>query len=97
MNTVVNLPDFDALRNHVLEILCARDVLDPSQTPLHQTVIKRRGRPCGLFFEVRGPRRVKNYAIWASAEGRILFYDGSGVRFAETRVIEGPEAKKVAA
>jgi hypothetical protein len=74
MHPVVNLADLDALRHHVLEVLCNHDLLDPSQTPLHQTVIKRKGRPCGLFFEVRGPRRVKNYAIWAGDEGRILFY-----------------------
>jgi hypothetical protein len=60
--------------------------LDPKQTPLHQAVIIRAGRPCGLFFQVQGPRRVRTDAVWSSDEGRVLFYDPAGRRFAETRL-----------
>ena len=71
------------LRRHVLLRLCGHDQLDPSQTPLHQAVITRSGRPCGLFFQVQGPRLVKTYAVWAGEEDRILFYDSGGARFAQ--------------
>jgi hypothetical protein len=96
MHTVASLPSYDDLRAHVLKVLCDHDQLDPDQTPLRQSVIKRSGRPCGLFFQVQGPRRVVNTAVWAGEEDRILFYDSTGGRFAETRLSEGPDPLKLA-
>jgi hypothetical protein len=97
MQTVAGLPTVEALRGHVLDTLCARDRLDPAQTPLHQSLITRAGRTCGMFFQVQGPRQVKTYAVWAGEENRILFYDSTGVRFAETRLSESPDPRKLAA
>ena len=91
------LPTLDELRRHVLGVLCGYDQLDPDQTPLYQAVISRSDRPCGLFFQVQGPRRVKTYAVWAGDEDRILFYDSAGQRFAQTRLSEGPDARALAA
>ena len=96
MSTVVCLPTLDVLRQHVRDRLCAHDQLDPAQTPIHQAVITRSGRPCGLFFQVQGPRMVKTYAVWAGEEGRILFYDSQGQRFAHTRLSEGPNPRELA-
>jgi hypothetical protein len=97
MSQVVSLPTLDELRRHVRQTLCAHDQLDPEQTPMHQAVIARSGRPCGLFFQVQGPRMVKTYAVWAADEDRILFYDSNGQRFAEARLSDAPEPRKVAA
>jgi hypothetical protein len=97
MNAAVCLASLDALREHVHKTLCAHDQLDLAQTPLRQSVLTRSGRPCGLFFSVHGPRRVKTYAVWAGEEDRILFYDSNGIRFAETRVVEGPDPRGLAA
>ena len=97
MDAVVSLPTIDELRGHVLQVLCAHDRLDATQTPLRQALIRRRQRPCGLFFQVQGPRMVKAYAVWAGEENRILFYDSTGLRFAETRLSEGPDPVKLAA
>jgi hypothetical protein len=97
MDAVACLPTLDALRAHVLQVLCARDQLDPSQTPLHQAVITRSGRTCGLFFQAQGPRLVKTYAVWAGEEGRILFYDSTGRRFAQTRLSDAPDPARLAA
>jgi len=94
-DAVVSLPTFDTLRSHVLQVLCRHDQLDPGQTPMHQAIITRSGRPCGLFFQVQGPRLVKTYAIWAGEENRILFYDSMGGRFAETRLGEAPDPLKL--
>jgi hypothetical protein len=96
MDAVACLPTLEQLRLHVRHTLCQHDQLDPEQTPLHQSVIMRSGRPCGLFFEVQGPRRVKTYAVWAGEEGRILFYDSQGQRFAQTRLSEGPSTRELA-
>jgi len=92
---VLCLPTFDSLRTHVHKVLCQHDQLDPGQTPMHQAVITRSGRPCGLFFQVQGPRLVKTYAIWAGEENRILFYDSMGGRFAETHLGEAPDPLKL--
>ena len=97
MNPAVCLPSLEAVRDHVHKTLCAHDQLDAGQTPLRQSVLERSGRPCGMFFSVQGPRRVKAYAVWAGEEDRILFYDSNGVRFAETRLIDGPDPRKLAA
>jgi hypothetical protein len=94
---VAALPTLEDLCSFVLRTLCSHDRLDPGQTPLHQAVIRRSGRPCGLFFQVHGPRLLKTYAVWAGEEDRILFYDSAGLRFAETRLSEGPDPLKLAA
>jgi hypothetical protein len=35
--------------------------------------------------------------VWAGEENRVLFYDSSGLRFAETRLSEAPDPVKLAA
>lgn len=94
---VASLPTLKELRKHVLKILCANDRLDPEQTPMWQAVIQRRRKPCGLFFQIQGPRQLKTYAIWAGEENRILFYDCIGTRFAEVKLSDAPDAAKLAA
>ncbi len=97
MKDVACLSTLDDLRRHVHEQLCRSDHLDPAQAPLQQAVIMRRGRPCGLFFQVEGPRLLRNYAVWAGEENRILFYNSSGERVAETRLAEAPDPRTLAA
>jgi hypothetical protein len=94
---IAALPSLEKLCRHVLETLCLHDHLDPNQTPLHQTIILRRGKPCGIFFELHGPRLLKTYAVWAGEEDRILFYDSRGERFAESRLSDAPDPLKLAA
>jgi hypothetical protein len=91
MNSAACLPTLEQLRRHVLNTLCENDLLEPSQTSLSQSVVVRGDRPCGLFFQARGLRQLKTYALWAGEENRILFYNSSGERFAETYLSEGPD------
>lgn len=91
-----SLPTLDDLRQHILETLCNHDRLDPQQVVVHEGNIHRSGRTCGLFFQVNGPRLLKSYAVWAKEENRILFYDSSGMRFAETRLSESPNTGRLA-
>ena len=97
MDGVASLPTLGELTRHVLHRLCEPDHLDPTQTPLLQSTITRRGKLCGLFFQAQGPRHLKSYAVWAGDENRILFYKSSGERFAETRLSEAPDPRCIAA
>ena len=96
MVAIASLPTLEELRTHVHALLCRHDTLDPKQTPLWQGLLTHRGKPCGLRFEVSGPRLMRTYAIWAGEENRILFYDSSGARFAEVRLSEAPDPLKLA-
>ena len=73
MGQVLCLATVDELCKHVHETLCKNDCLDPAETPLQQSVILRKGKPCGIFFQVSGPRLLKAYAVWAGEENRVLF------------------------
>jgi hypothetical protein len=93
---VVPLPTLDQLRQFVRAKLCAADHLDPEQAQLRQAVIRRGGRPCGLFFQVQGPRLLKTYAVWSGDEHRILFYDSKGDRWDDVRLSDAPDPMKLA-
>ena len=97
MRDIAALPTLAELRQHVLNILCRNDNLDPGQTPLQQALITRQGKPCGLFFQARGPRMLKTYAVWAAREHRVLFYGSDGTRFGETKLSESPRWTAVSA
>lgn len=97
MRDVIRVPTLNDLRRHVRQTLCSHDRLDPGDTALHESLILRAGRPCGLFFQAQGPRLLKNYAVWAGDERRILFYNSTGLRFGESRLTEGPSPRELAA
>src|SRR4051812_2692479 len=95
MDEIISLPTLDDLSRHVRLVLARADNLDPEQAPMSQEVLLRSGRPCGLFFQIQGPRRVKAYAVWAGEEGRVLYYDSQGRRFAQTRLSAGPDPARL--
>ena len=43
------------------------------------------------------PRLLKNFAIWAGDENRILYYNSSSERVAETKLSEAPDPRALAA
>ena len=79
-----SFPTLADLREHVRQTLCARDRLDTKQAELREAKIIRSDRTCGVFFQIRGPRLLRSYAVWAGEENRILYYESTGSRFAET-------------
>lgn len=92
---VLTLPTLNELRHFIRLTLCEMDRLDPIQTPLYEALITRQNKPCGLFFQVRGPRMSANYAIWTGEENRILCYDSKGERLAEYRLLESPDPRQL--
>lgn len=89
--TFAALPRFDQLRDFVRQTLCSHDRVDARQAPFSEAPIKQGGRLKGFYFEVQGPRLLRSHAIWACEEHRILFYDSTGVRFAEVRLTDSPD------
>jgi hypothetical protein len=75
----------------VHQVLCERDSLDRTQTPLFRTPLVKAGRVCGIVFHVEGPRLLRTSAVWSADDDRILFYDSCGLRFHEVRLSESPQ------
>lgn len=92
---VLPLTTVAEIREHVRQVLCGHDRLDPRQSELREAKITRAGKECGLMFQIRGPRLLRSYAVWAGVESRILFYESTGKRFAETSVVDGPDPVEV--
>ncbi|HVL16232.1 MAG TPA: hypothetical protein VM529_26910 [Gemmata sp.] len=75
---------------YVHKVLCEKDALDPNQTPLFRTPLRKAGRLCGVVFHVEGPRLLRTSAVWSADDDRVIFYDSCGVRFHEARLSESP-------
>jgi hypothetical protein len=71
-------------------VLCTRDALDPNQTPLYRTPLKKGERTCGIIFHVEGPRLLRTSAVWSADDDRVIFYDSTGLRFHEVKLSESP-------
>lgn len=88
--TVVAFAAVEDLSAFVHRVLCDRDALDPHQTPLFRTPLRKAGRACGWVFHVEGPRLLRTSAVWSADADRIIFYDSTGTRFREVRLSESP-------
>ena len=91
--TVAAFTVVEELAAYVHHVLCEKDSLDPTQTPLFRTPLKKRGRACGLVFHVEGPRLLRTSAVWSADADRVIFYDSTGTRFQTVDLSEGPEAE----
>jgi hypothetical protein len=89
--SVVALPTVGELAKYVHGLLCQLDALEPELAPLTWTLLTRLGRPCGLVFQVEGPRLLRTSAVWAADDHRVIFYDSTGARVKAVRLSEEPD------
>ena len=75
------IASLDELRTRIHEYLCEYDQLVPGAFPLVERILIRKGKPCGLYFCLHGPRAVKFSAIWDSERNTVLFYGPDGERY----------------
>jgi len=70
--TLLSLPTFANLREHVHHTLCSCDGLDPGQIPMQEALLMR--KPCGMTFYVKGPRLPPARLVWTAppANGWLL-------------------------
>ena len=89
---VVAFSAVEELAAFVHQVLCDKDALDPEQTPLFRTPLKKGGRACGVVFHVEGPRLLRTSAVWSAETDRVIFYDSTGTRFRTVELSESPPA-----
>lgn len=87
---VVACSVLEDLAEFIHRTLCEKDALDPTQTPLYRTPIRKGSRLCGMVFHVEGPRLLRTSALWSADDDRVIFYDSCGLRFHEVRLSESP-------
>lgn len=85
------------LRVYVQETFCNQYALKAEAFPMTERLLRRGGKPCGLFFCLHGPRAVKLTAIWEIEQNQVLFYNASGERFQKTQLVDGPRLQLAAA
>lgn len=94
---VQRIDSLDELREYVNETLCDHHQLQVDAFRMTERVLRRGGRPCGIYFCLHGPRAVKFTAIWETDRNQVLFYDATGERFLKTQLSSFPILERVAA
>ena len=87
---IQRLEDYYAIRKYVNQTLCEKDRLETDYFPMSESILVRRGAPCGVYFCLHGPRSICLTAIWETDGNTILFYGSRGERFRTTQLVEPP-------
>ena len=69
-----------SIREFVREELCEKNQLEKNAFQMTERVLVKKGQPCGFFFCIYGPRRVRLTAVWDLDRGSVFFYDSLGRR-----------------
>jgi hypothetical protein len=85
------------LRDYIYETLCEHYQLQIDAFEMTERILRRGGKPCGIYFCLNGPRRAKFTAIWETDRNRILFYGPTGERFQKTQLMEAPQLEPLEA
>ncbi len=93
----IPISNVDALRGFVNETLCEHYELKLDAFEMTERILRRGGRPCGMYFCLHGPRAVKFTAIWEMDHNRILFYGSTGERFLKMQLLDTPSLDRAAA
>ena len=89
--------DLDDLRKYVHHTICDYGELETNVFEVTERILVRRGRPCGVFFCLHGPRSVKLTAIWETDRNSILFYGSTGQRMRTINLSASPQIQLAAA
>ena len=81
----------DDLREYVNETICDFYQLQNDAFRMTERILRRGGKPCGIYFCLHGPRAVKFSAIWETDRNQVLFYSSNGERFQKTQLLGAPD------
>lgn len=70
----------DALRKLVRGRLAELGHLEEDAFPMTERVVVKRGRPCGVYFCLHGPRSVKLTAVADFQTKKVMLYGSDGQR-----------------
>lgn len=90
VNCIRQLRSLEELCDYVNETLCNRYHLQTDAFKMTQRILRRGGRPCGIYFCLHGPRGVKFTAVWETDRNSVLFYGSNGERFQKTQLLDAP-------
>jgi len=76
----------EELREHIRQVLCAREDLQPGEYPFVRLPIRRGEQHCGELLIQHGPRLIRLLAVWDPQTGTVHYYDCNGERFRVDRV-----------
>jgi hypothetical protein len=91
------IDNMNDLREYVNSTICDHYQLQSGAFPMTERILRRAGKPCGVYFCLHGPRATKFSAIWETDRNQVLFYGSGGERFQKTQLMEAPDLKCVAA
>lgn len=80
-NGISEISTLNNLRAFVKQTICERNQLQLAGCQVHEKILVRYGKPCGIYFTVCGPRTVQFSAIWDADRSTIFFYGCDGDRF----------------
>jgi hypothetical protein len=80
-SSIVHPGTLAAVREFVRNELCDQNQLERDAFQMSQRVLTRKGKPCGFYFCIYGPRSVRLTAVWDLKKQAVLFYDSLGRRF----------------
>jgi hypothetical protein len=86
----IRFEELDDLRRYVQERICDEHELEADVFRITERMLTRRGKPCGIFFCLHGPRSVKFTAIWETDRNTILFYGSTGERLHKIKLAASP-------
>jgi len=90
LTRICEIYSLEDLRDYVNETLCEHYQLQIDAFEMTERVLRRAGKPCGVYFCLHGPRMVRFTAIWETDRNCILFYGPTGERFLKTQLLEAP-------
>ena len=90
LTTCHPLETLNDLREFVNETICYQEELEIGAFHMTERILVRRGRPCGIYFCIHGPRQVKFTAIWETEGNTILFYGSTGERVLKAQLTAAP-------
>lgn len=91
------IDNLNDLREYIYLTLCEHSQLQIGVYDMTERILVRGGTPCGLYFCLHGPRRLRSTAIWETDRNQVLFYGSDGERFQRTQLVEAPRLECVAA
>lgn len=83
--------ELNALRRFVFKQLCEENDFELDAYRTSEQVLQRKGKPCGMFFCLHGPRAVRLTAVWEMERNTVLFYQATGERSKRVQLSQIPQ------